>query len=87
MCDIDSSKHKLASENSIKRPLPFNEADKSQLVNISTSVQSDNDQNYKHVMDCINGLKKTMSTIDTSIELIVKSWNKMGFHSDADEVS
>jgi len=87
MCDIDSSKHKLILENPTKRPLPSNEADKSQLVNISTSVQSDSDQNYKHVMDCINGLTKTMSTIATSIEPIVKSWNKMGCHSDVDEVS
>ena len=75
------------SENSIKRPFPFNEADKSQLVNISRSVQSDSDHNYKHVLDCVNGLTNTMSTIATSIEPIIKSWNKMGFHSDVDEVS
>ena len=54
---------------------------------MSTSVQSDSDQNYKYVMDCINGLTKTMSTIATSIEPIIKSWNKMGCHSDVDEVS
>ena len=87
MCDIDSSKHKLVLENPTKIPFPSNEADKSQLVNISMFVQSDSGQNYKHVMECINGLPKTISTIATSIEPIVKSWNKMGCHSDVDEES
>ena len=41
--DIDNYKHKIILKNPTKWSCPSNEADKSQLVNISTTVQSDSD--------------------------------------------
>jgi hemoglobin-like flavoprotein len=84
MTDIDNSKQKQISKHPIERSLPSNEVDK--ILNTSTSVHI-HSESYKHVMDCINGLTKAMSTIATSIEPIITSWNKKGYHSDFDEVS
>ena len=52
----------------------------------TTSTVQYNSDNYKHVMECINGLEKTMSTIASSIQPIVASWKNKECHSDLDEV-
>jgi len=83
---IENAKHKQIPKHPTKKSFPSNEVDKSQLLNISTSVHNDSDHNYKHVMDCINGLTKTMSFIATSIEPIVNSWKRGRYHIDVDEL-
>jgi hypothetical protein len=83
MADIDNSKHKHISKNPIERSFPSNEVEK--ILTTYTSVENDS-ENYKHVMECINGLTKTVSTIATSIEPIVASWKNKGCRSDLDEV-
>ena len=72
----------MSSKNKIGRSIPSNEVANSQ----TTSIVQYNSDNYKHVMECVNGLAKTMSTIDSSIQPIVASWKNKEFHSDLDEV-
>ena len=70
MADLESSKHEHISKNEIGRSIPSNEVANSQTI---STVQYNSD-NYKHVMECINGLAKTMSTIASSIQPIFASW-------------
>ena len=67
IADIDSSNHEHISKNEIVRSIPSNEVVNSQ----TTSTVQYNSDNYKHVMECINGLEKTLSTIASSIQTIV----------------
>ena len=69
MADINNSKHEHISKNEIGISMPSNEVVNSQ----TTSIIQYNSDNYKHVMECINGLAKTMSTIASSIQPIVSS--------------
>ena len=63
--------------------MPSNEVENSQ----TTSTIQYNSDNYKHVMECIDGLAKTVSsTIASSIQPIVASWKNKECHSDLDEV-
>jgi hypothetical protein len=70
MSDIDNSKQKQISKHPIERSLLSNEVDKILNTSMSVNIHS---ENYKHVMDCINGLTNEISTIATSIEPIVAS--------------
>ena len=51
----------------------------------TTSAIGNKTRDYKHAIDCINGLQKTMSTITSSIQPLVVAWNNKGFnYSDSD---
>ena len=82
MVDIDNYKHEHISKNEIVISMPSNEVVNSQTT---SSVQYNSD-NYKHVMECINGLENTMSTIASSIQPLNVAWSNKGFHSDSDHV-
>ena len=82
MVDIDSSKHEHISKNEIARSMPSNEFVNSQ----TTYIVQYNSDNYKHVMESINGLEKTVSTIASSIQPIVASGKNQECNSDLDEV-
>ena len=82
MTHIGSSKHEHISKNEIVRSMPSNEFANSQ----TTSIVQYSSDNYKHVMECINGLEKTVSTIASSIQPIVASWKNKEFHGDLDQV-
>ena len=62
--------------------MPSNEVVNSQ----TTFIVEYNSDNYKHVMECINGLEKTVSTIASSIQPIVASWKNKEWHSNLDKV-
>ena len=82
MADLDSSKHEHISKNEIGKSMPSNE-----VLNYQTTyIVQYNSDNYKHVMECINGLAKTVPTIAPSIQAIVASWKNKECHSDLDEV-
>ena len=68
MTDIDNSKQKKISKHPIERSFPSNEVEK--RLTTYTSIENDS-ENCKDLMECINGLTKTVSTIATSIEPIV----------------
>jgi len=63
--------------------LPSNDFEK--CLTEYTFVENDSD-NYKHIMECISGLKNIVSTISTSIEPILASWKNKGCYNDLDEV-
>ena len=52
----------------------------------TTSIVQYNSDNSKHVVEYINGLEKTMSTIASFIEPIVALWKNKECHSDLDEI-
>jgi hypothetical protein len=81
--DIDNYKHKHISKKTIERSFPSNEVEKILTTYMSVENYS---ENYKHVMECINGLTKTVSTIATSIEPIIASWKNNGCCIDLYEV-
>ena len=70
MAYLDSSKHEHISKNEIGISMPSNEV----VNNQTTSTVQYNSDHYKHVMGCINGLAKTVSTIASSIQDIFASW-------------
>ena len=54
----------------------------------TTSAIGNQTGDYKHAMDWINGLEKTMSTIASSIQPLVVAWNNNRFqYSDSNHVS
>ena len=80
--DLGNSKKKHTSEIPISRSLPSNDFEKS--LTTSTAVEN-NDEKYEHIMKCISGLTKSVSTLATSIQPIVASWKNKGC-SDSNEV-
>ena len=52
----------------------------------TTSIVQYNSDNYKHVMESINGLEKTVSTIASFIQPIVALGKNLECNSDLDEV-
>ena len=81
--DLGNSKKKHISRIPISRSLQSIDFEKS----LTTSTSAENSgESYKHIMECISGLTKTVSTIATSIEPIVASWRNKGFRSDLDDV-
>ena len=82
MADLHSSKHEHISKNEIRKSMSSNEVVNSQ----TTSNVQYNSDNYKHVMECINGLAKKLPTIASSIQPIVASWKNKECRSDLDEV-
>ena len=54
----------------------------------TTSIIGNQIREYKHAMDCVNVLEKTISIIASSIQPFVVAWNNKGFqYSDSDKVS
>ena len=81
--DLGNSKNKHILEIPISRSLPSNDFEKS--LGTFTSVENSGDK-YEHIMKCISGLSKSMSTLATSIQPIAASWKNKGCRSDSDEV-
>ena len=85
--DLEDYKHIHMAKNLIGTLLPHVVFEESKNIG-TTSAIGNQTGDYKHAMDWINGLEKTMSTIASSIQPLVAAWNNKGFqYSDLDKVS
>ena len=84
--DLENCKHKHVAKNPIGTSLSPIVVEERKNVG-TTSAIGNQTRDYKHAMDCINGLEKTVPTIDSSNQPLVDAWNKKGFqYSDSYQV-
>ena len=84
--DLENCKHKHVAKNPIGTSLPPIVVEESKNIGTTTVIEKQIGD-YKHAMECINGLENTTSTISSYTQPLVAAWNNKGFHSDSDRVS